>query len=143
MRRARFLLFLLPLFLAGNVVAEDLVDAKLMEEIARIRAVDNHMHGDAVDPARRARWKDENPVGKPRYPDVVGLQRTNPEWRAAWYALYGYGYSDAELPHLKALLASKRDTIARAGNNWPSAVLDAAGVDVALLNTVQPGAGQL
>jgi hypothetical protein len=143
MRRSRFLLFLLPLFLAGNVVAEDLVDAKLMEEIARIRAVDNHMHGDAVDPERRARWKDENPLGKPRYPDVVGLQRTNPEWRAAWYALYGYGYFDAELPHLQALLASKRDTIAKAGNNWPSAVLDAAGVDIALLNTVRPGAGQL
>lgn len=143
MRRPWLLLFLLLPFLAGNAVAQDFVDAKLLEEIARIRAVDNHMHGDAVDPARRARWKDENPLGKPRYPDVVGLQRTNPEWRAAWYALYGYGYSDAELPHLKALLASKRDTIARAGNNWPSAVLDAAGVDVALLNTVQPGAGQL
>jgi hypothetical protein len=143
MRRPWLLLFLLLPFLAGNAVAQDFVDAKLLEEIARIRAVDNHMHGDAVDPARRARWKDENPLGKARYPEVVGLQRTNPEWRAAWYALYGYGYSDAEPPHLQALLASKRDTIAKAGNNWPSAVLDAAGVDIALLNTVQPGAGQL
>ena len=143
MRRPWLLLFLLLPLLAGNAMAQDVVDAKLLEEIARIRAIDNHMHGDAVDPARRARWKDENPLGKPRYPEVVGLQRTNPEWRVAWYALYGYGYSDSELPHLKDLLASKRDTIARAGNNWPSAVLDAAGVDIALLNTVQPGAGQL
>ncbi len=143
MRRPWFLLLLLPLFLAGNAVAQDVVDAKLLEEIARIRAVDNHMHGDAVDPARRARWKNENPLGKPRYPEVVALQLTNPEWRTAWYALYGYGHSDAELPHLQELLASKRDTIASAGNNWPSAVLDSAGVDIALLNTVQPGAGQL
>jgi hypothetical protein len=143
MRRPWPVLVLLPLFLAGNAAAQDVVDAKLLEEIVRIRAIDNHMHGDAVDPARRARWKDENPLGRARYPEVVGLQRTNAEWRAAWYALYGYGYSDAELPHLKELLASKRDTIARAGNNWPSAVLDAAGVDIALLNTVQPGAGQL
>lgn len=139
----RSLLVSILAFAAGGAFAQDAVDAKLLEEIARIRAIDNHMHGDAVDPARRARWKDENPLGKARYPEVVGLQPANPEWRAAWFALYGYNYPDAELPHLKELLANKRDTIARAGNNWPSSVLDAAGVDVALLNIVQPGAGQL
>jgi hypothetical protein len=134
---------LLALAFCRGVHSQDAVDAKLVEEIARIRAVDNHMHGDPADPARSAGWKDDNPLGKPRYPDVVGLQPTNPEWRAAWFALYGYAHADAELPHLEELLASKRDTVAKAGSNWPSAVLDAAGVDVALLNTVQPGAGQL
>jgi len=74
---------------------------------------------------------------------VVGLQRSNPEWRSAWYALYGYAYKDDELPHLRELLATKRDTLTKAGNNWPSAVLDTAGVDIALLNTVAPGPGQL
>jgi predicted TIM-barrel fold metal-dependent hydrolase len=143
MRRRQLICLILPLLLAGKAGAQDAVDAKLLEEISRIRAIDNHMHGDAVDPARRARWKDENPLGKPRYPDVVGLQPTNPEWRAAWFALYGYNYPDAELPHARELLATKRETIARAGNIWPSIVLDAAGVDIALLNTVQPGAGQL
>jgi len=143
MRRPWLVLLLLPLFLAGEAAAQDAVDAKLLEEISRIRAVDIQMHGDAVDPARRARWKDENPLGKSRYPDVVGLQRTNAEWHAAWFTLYGYNYADAELPHLRELLARKRETIAKAGNNWPSNVLDAAGVDIALLNTVQPGAGQL
>ena len=135
----------LAALLAFSVSAfpQDAIDARLLEDIGRIRAIDNHMHGDAVDPARRARWKDDNPLGKPRYPDVVELQPTNPEWRAAWFALYGYGYSDTELPHLQQLLTSKRDTIARAGANWPSAVLDAAGVEIALLNTVQPGTGQL
>jgi len=136
------LVILLAAF-AGAAPAQDAVDASLLAEINRIRAVDDHMHGEAVDPARATRWRDENPLGKPRYPDVVGLQRSNPEWRTAWYALYGYAYKDDELPHLKELLATKRDTLARAGNNWPSAVLDAAGVDIALLNTVAPGAGQL
>ena len=126
-----------------RALSQDAIDQRLLEDIARIRAVDNHMHGDAVDPARRARWKNENPLGKSLYPDVVGLQRTNPEWRAAWFALYGYGHGDTELPHLQELLAAKRDTIAKAGANWPSAVLDAAGVETALLNTVQPGTGQL
>jgi hypothetical protein len=128
---------------AATAWAQDPVDPALAAEINRIRAVDNHMHGDPVSAARRARWSDDAPLGKPRYPDVVGLQPTNPEWRSAWYALYGYGFADAEPSHVRALLATKRETIEKAGNNWPSAVLDAAGVDIALLNTVAPGAGQL
>jgi hypothetical protein len=128
--------------LLGAASAQDAVDAKLLADIGRIRAIDNHMHGDAVDAARPARWKDDNPLGISRYPDVVGLQRTNPEWRAAWYALYGYGFPDADLPHLKSLLTTKRDIVTRAGPNWPSTVLDTAGVDVALLNIVRPGPGQ-
>ena len=137
-----FVAWLFCLVLVGAAVAQDAVDAKLLADIGRIRAIDNHMHGDPVDAARPTRWKDDNPLGTPRYPDVVGLQRTNPEWRAAWFALYGYSYADAELPHLKSLLATKRQTLASAGANWPSIVLDTAGVDIALLNAVRPGAGQ-
>jgi len=126
----------------GAALAQDAVDAALLADINRIRAIDNHMHGDAVDPARPGRWQPESPLGKARYPEVVSLQPANPEWRSAWYALYGYGYADAELPHVKALLATKRETMAKGGDNWPSIVLDTAGVDIALLNRVQPGAGQ-
>lgn len=137
------LLFLASLMCCAHVVhAQDAVDAALLADINRIRAIDNHMHGDAVDPARLARWRTDNPIGKTLYPTVVPLLHANPEWRAAWYALYGYGYSDAEPPHLKALLESKRETMAKGGDNWPSNVLDAAGVDIALLNTVRPGPGQ-
>jgi uncharacterized protein len=128
--------------MAASAGAQDAIDAKLLADISRIRAVDNHMHGGPVDAARAPRWKDDNPLGTPRYPEVVGLQRANPEWRTAWYALYGYNFSDSELPHLKTLLATKRQTLARAGTNWPNIVLDAAGVEIALLNTVRPGAGQ-
>lgn len=143
MRAGRaFAAWLLGFVLIGVAAAQDSVDAKLLADIGRIRAIDNHMHGDAIDPARASRWKDDNPLGTPRYPDVVGLQRTNPEWRAAWFALYGYNYADAELPHVTGLLASKRQTLERAGANWPSIVLDTAGVDVALLNVVRPGVGQ-
>ncbi len=127
---------------ANAAFAQDAVDAALLADINRIRAIDNHMHGDAVDPARPARWQIDAPLGKPRYPDVVALQPVNPEWRAAWYALYGYAFADAEPAHVKVLLATKRETMAKGGNNWPSVVLDTAGVDIALLNTVRPGAGQ-
>lgn len=136
------LTLLLAFGTCARAFAQDAIDARLLEDISRIRAIDDHMHGEAVDPARATRWKDETPLGKPRYPDVVELQRTNPQWRMAWYALYGYNYSDAELLHVKSLLAAKRETVSEAGLNWPSNVLDAAGVDIALLNVVQPGPGQ-
>lgn len=139
-RRSALCFIALAVF--GPACAQDAIDARLLSDIARIRAIDNHMHGDAVDPARPARWRDEDPLGTPRYPEVVGLQRTNPEWRTAWFALYGYNFTDADLPHLKSLLTTKRETLARAGANWPSIVLDTAGVDTALLNVVRPGAGQ-
>jgi uncharacterized protein len=136
------LVALIALGVCSLSVAQDAIDARLLEEITRIRAIDNHMHGDAVDAARAARWKDESPLGKSRYPDVISLQRANPEWRTAWFALYGYAHEDAELPHLQGLLKAKRQTVDHGGLNWPSIVLDAANVDIALLNTVQPGSGQ-
>ena len=139
--RLPFLAFM-ALCVVRTALAQDPVDAGLLADINRIRAVDNHMHGDAVEAARPARWLADNPLGKSPYPEVVGLQPGNPEWRTAWYALYGYGFSDAEPAHLKALLATKRDTMSRAGANWPSIVLDTAGVDIALLNNVKPAAGQ-
>src|SRR5215510_10618200 len=111
----RLAVFCMGLLVSGHAAAQDAVDAKLLEDISRIRAVDNHMHGNAVDPSRPTRWKDDSPLGKPRYPDVVGLQRTNPEWHAAWYALYVYSFADSEPAHVKALLATKRDTMAKGG----------------------------
>jgi hypothetical protein len=143
MRRRLWTLALAGCLACGGAGAQDAVDAGLLAEIGRIRAVDNHMHGDPVEASRTTRWRKETPLGKSRYPDVVGLQRANPEWRTAWYALYGYAYQDSELPHLRTLLATKRSTLARAGANWPSNVLDAAGVEIALLNVVRPGPGQM
>ena len=90
----RLALVILLAALASPVPAQDAVDASLLAEINRIRAIDNHMHGEAVDAARLTRWKDENPLGKPRYPDVVGLQRSNPGMarrlvRALWLCIQG------------------------------------------------------
>jgi hypothetical protein len=130
-------------WVSAAALAQDAVDPNLLADIARIRAIDNHMHGDPVDASRPSRWKDDSPLGKASYPEVVALRRSNADWRAAWFALYGYSHQDSEPAHLRSLLAAKRSTLARAGANWPSSVLDTAGVDIALLNTVQPGAGQL
>jgi hypothetical protein len=70
---------LLFCFCAWNAAfAQDVIDAKLLAEIERIRIIDNYTHPDAVDRARSDRWKVDNPLGEPRYPDVVPLARNNP-----------------------------------------------------------------
>ena len=125
----------------GAAGAQDAIDAKLLAEINGIRAIDNHTHADAVDASRPERWKSANPLGSPRYPDVLPLARNNPDWRLAWKGLYGYAHADAELPHLQALLAGKRKALADAGAGWPAKVLDAAGIEVALVNAVKLGPG--
>jgi uncharacterized protein len=127
--------------LAGAAAAQDAVDAKLLAEINRIRAIDNHSHADAVDASRPDRWKAGNPLGESRYPDVVPLARGNPEWRLAWKGLYGYAHADAELPHLQTLLAAKRQALKEGAAGWPAKVLDASGVDIALVNAVKLGPG--
>jgi uncharacterized protein len=137
----RAVMFCVLSLTAPGAFAQDAVDARLLAEIQKIRAIDNHTHADAVDAARPDRWKRENPLGVSRYPDVVPLARDNPEWRLAWKALYGYPHRDAELPHLQALLESKRKALAAGGKDWPATVLDRSNVEVALVNTVHRGPG--
>ena len=73
---------------------------------------------------------------------MVPLRRDNPEWLRAWKALYGYRYSDFHLPHLQALLESKRGMMRTRGEAWPRDVLDRAGIEIALVNATRLGPGQ-
>jgi uncharacterized protein len=132
---------LLLVSLGSFAGAEDAVDAQLDAAIARIAAIDNHTHADAVDPERSSRWQSARPLGASRYPDVVPLARDHVDWRRAWRALYGYAHDDASMPHLQALLEAKRTTLAAADLAWPVSVLDKANVEVALVNTARLGPG--
>jgi uncharacterized protein len=141
MPSVRISLLILCLCAWNPAFAQDVIDAKLLAEIERIRVIDNHTHPDAVDGSRPDRWKAENPLGEPRYPDVMPLARNNPQWRLAWAALYGYRHDDAALPHLQELLGAKRKALAAGRESWPSSVLDKAGIDIALVNAVRLGPG--
>lgn len=128
--------------LAGPASARDDSDPRLLAEIARIRAIDNHTHDDPADPQRGARWKPESPLGAADYPDVVPLRRDNVEWLQAWRLLYGYQHRDMEPAHLREVLATKQRLLRENGERWPTMVLDKAGVEIALVNATQLGAGQ-
>ncbi len=119
-----------------------LPDRQIVSEIARIRAVDNHCHDDPADVARGANWNKSAPLGTSVYPDVAPLSRGNPEWIRAWRALYGYRHSDMQPVHLQELLKTKTELKQRMGEEWPRYVLDKSGIDVALVNATQIGAGQ-
>lgn len=138
----KILSFLAILALAGQASAADDADLSLLAEIARIRAIDNHSHDDPADPQRGREWKPEDPLGAAEYPDVVPLRRNSDDWLQAWSALYGYRHHDMEPAHLRELLATKQRLLRESGELWPTIVLDKAGVDIALVNATQLGAGQ-
>ncbi len=138
----KILAFLAMLALTAPVSALDDADPRLLAEINRIRAVDNHTHDDPADPQRGSSWQADTPLGAADYPDVVPLRRDNVEWIEAWRVLYGYQHRDLQPAHLRELLSAKQRLMREGGERWPTIVLDKAGVDIALVNATQLGAGQ-
>ena len=125
------------LCLATAAAAQDPIDARLIQQIYRIPAIDNHTHADGFDAARPSRWNDANPLGTPRYPDVARLARTFENWNVAWFDLYGYAHKDTSLPHVQELLAKKRAASNYFQETWPKAILERANVRLALVNAVR------
>lgn len=126
----------------GPASARDDIDPKLLAEIARIRAIDNHTHDDPADAQRGGNWQPDAPLGAADYPDVVPLRRDNADWIQAWRILYSYQHRDMGPVHLRELLETKRRMLRESGERWPAMVLDKAGVEIALVNATQLGAGQ-
>ena len=138
---ARLMIFASMLCGANAALAQDAVDAGLLADINRIRAIDNHMHGDAVDPRGRRAGKT--------------TRRSESRVIRRWWACsprIPNGGRPGSRCMATAMPTPTRHTCAPAGDqarddgqggaNWPSIVLDTAGVDIALLNTVRPGTGQ-
>jgi hypothetical protein len=140
MARPTVLLFGLSC-LAATALAQDPVDADLMQRINPIRAIDSHKHPEGFDPTRPSRWNDDDPLGKSRYPDVVRLERRFENWNVAWFDLYGYSHNDTELPHVREMLAKKRAASNYFQDGWPKAILERANVRIALVNAVRLGKG--
>jgi hypothetical protein len=133
------LLFLL--LSAVQLCAQTTADPALLAEINRIKAVDNHAHPQRV---LRGTEKDDDatdyfatePMDAP-----VRLRPDNPEYIAAWRALYGYKYSDAGEAHLRELMAAKKRVMLKQGDNYAAWVLDRLGIETMLANRVAMGRG--
>jgi hypothetical protein len=109
------------------------VNPSLADEIARIKAIDNHAH--PVVPNGTDRGFDALPVDDMEpSSDPVRLRPDSPETLNAWRELFGAA-TLAEMKSRKQAEKSKQ------GDGYPSWVLDKLGIDVMFANRVTMGGG--
>src|ERR1051325_9628552 len=99
---------LLPLVLAGLLRAQT-ADPQLLAEINKIKAIDNHSHPPKlVSPGEKDDDFDALPCDplEPSEPTTISRPE-NPQYLAAWKALYNYPYNDRSPEHVRELMATK------------------------------------
>jgi hypothetical protein len=134
-----FLIFI-TIFLES--CAQTIPDPVLVEQIAKIKAIDNHSH---MQPATANQGTEEEPAdlpGQPPFDLPVNLRFDNPHWIGAWRDLYGYTYNDMEKEHLSLLFKEKQRIKRQQGKNYPIWILDKLGIETALVNRQKLGLGQ-
>jgi hypothetical protein len=133
---------LLPLLLWQPAASgQERPDPQLLTLISRIRAVDNHSHGLPATTGS-AVSEPEDPLGTSAPFFAVRQRETNPEWIEAWRALYGYRHADIALEHVREAFRTKRSRMKEKGTGYPEWVLDQVGIEFALINAAELGAGQ-
>jgi hypothetical protein len=118
-------------------------DPQLLAEINKIKAIDNHSHPPKlVSPGEKDDDFDALPCDPLEPSDPTTISRPeNPQYLAAWKALYGYKYDDRSPEHVKELMAAKQKVKQEQGDNFPNWVLDQLGIESELANRVAMGRG--
>jgi hypothetical protein len=127
-----------------NNHAQTRADADLLNEIMRIKAIDNHAHPlRYVSPGAKADDEfDALPLDALEpFPLPVRLNPTNQEFIGAWRALYHYSHDDMNDAHLRELLAAKQRVLKERGDSFPSWVLDQLNIETMFANRVAMGPG--
>jgi len=118
-------------------------DPDLMAAINKIKAIDNHSHPPKlVAPGEKDDDFDALPCDplEPSEPTTIGRPE-NPQFLAAWKALYGYRYNDMNKGHVSELLEKKKEVRQREGDNFPNWVLDQLGIETEFANRIALGRG--
>jgi len=135
--------FLLAVLFLAVVGEAQTADPQLLEEINRIKAIDNHSHPPkVVGPGEKDDEFDALPCDplEPTQPTTISRPE-NPQYLAAWKALYGYPYNDASPEHVRELLQSKQKVRQQQGDNFPNWVLDQLGIETEFANRIALGRG--
>src|SRR5260370_3091571 len=133
-------LCLLPTFTLAWAQAPD---PQLLVEINQIKAIDTDSHAPKlVEPKE----KDAHFDARPCAPLAASVPTTvsrpeNPQYLAAWKALYNYPYNDMSPAHVRELMQAKQKVIEEQGDNFPNWVLDQLGIESELANRVAMGRG--
>ncbi len=144
-------IFLLPLLLffipcSFSVLSQTTSDAALLEEIKKIKAVDNHAHPMSI-PVEGRRPDDEFDsigCGKLQYvsPPPVRLRLDNTIYTGAWRELYRYSHGESmSRAHVDELLEAKRRVMKEQGQNYPTWVLEQLNIETMLANRISIGHG--
>jgi len=115
-------------------------DPEIIAFIARIRAVDNHSHANSVAPGDSDQDALPLEVIFP-FEVPVQLRPDNPDWLAAYKALYKYPHTDMSDQHMNELRAAIQGIAKEQGEKFPAWVLDQVGTEVLLTNRVAMGPG--
>jgi predicted TIM-barrel fold metal-dependent hydrolase len=118
-------------------------DPQLLAEINKIKAIDNHSHPPKlVAQGEKDDDMDALPCDPLEPSDPTTVSRPeNPQYLAAWKALYGYRYNDMQPEHVQELLRAKQRVMKEQGDNFPNWVLDQLGIEAELANRVALGRG--
>ena len=120
--------------------AQERSDPSLAAFIATIKAVDNHAHTNSTAPHDQD--ADALPLDPlPEFPLPTRLRPDNPEWIAAYKALYGYPHHDLSEAHLVELRATMKKMAGEQGDKFPEWVLDKIGTEVMVANRIAMGPG--
>jgi predicted TIM-barrel fold metal-dependent hydrolase len=124
--------------------AQTNADPELLAEITKIKAIDNHAHplrfvgeGDRPDDEY-----DALPLeGLEPFAMPPRLDPRNPEYIAAWRALFGYNHDDMSEAHIKELSAAKQRIMRERGAGYSAWVLDQLNIETMFANRVAMGRG--
>ena len=116
-------------------------DPEITAFIGKIRTVDNHSHANSVAPGDSDQDALPLEVIFP-FEVPVQLRPDNPDWLAAYKALYKYPHADLDdTTHMNELRVTMQGIAKEQGDGFPTWVLDQIGTEVLLTNRVAMGPG--
>ncbi|HKQ62503.1 MAG TPA: hypothetical protein VJS92_14525 [Candidatus Polarisedimenticolaceae bacterium] len=115
-------------------------DPEITAFIGKIRAVDNHSHPSSVAPDDSDQDALPLEVLLP-FEVPVPLRPDNPDWLAAYRAVYEYPHADMSDAHMNELRGTMQGVAKQQGDKFPAWVLDKVGTEVLLANRIAMGPG--
>src|SRR5215467_15751674 len=119
---AKRVLVALMVVLSVQMARSQAADPQLLSEINKIKAIDNHSHPPkVVGPGEKDDDFDILPCDPLEPSDPTTVSRPeNPQYLAAWKALYNYPYNDMRPEHVRELLEIKQKVMQEQGDNFPN-----------------------
>src|SRR3989440_4306369 len=144
MKNALIAMALILVAASSIAFAQSGVDRDLLNDINKIKAIDNHAHpvkyvaaGEPADTEFDALPLDAIPP----FPLPVRLFPSNPEFIRAWHDLYRYAHDDMSESHVRELLAAKQNIVKQKGEGTPAWILDQLNIETMFANRVAMGRG--